>query len=338
MRQRSRTFAAFLLSTLGFSCVDDLRPVSPPGKTAPVERLSELGIFVGSPAHYALRADFVPYEVNVPLYADGAEKRRAVYLPPGARIHATDDRWEIPVGAYLVKTFSFPLDLRDPSLGERFVETRFLVRTEGGFVASTYLWNEEQTDAFASQGDLDVAVTFVDRDGRRQDRSFHVPSARDCAGCHAGRALGWRSRQLDHEHQIERFLELGLIDAVPADHAVLHDPFGNAPLDMRARSYLDANCGHCHGEGGSAERTGVLWELENTGLMELPLCRRTRSVDGRDRVIVPGHPEGSEFLARLTTSNLRWRMPRGPSRVTDQAGFELLSAWVDAMPASFCDR
>jgi uncharacterized membrane protein len=64
----------------------------------------------------------------------------------------------------------------------------------------------------------------------------------------------------------------------------------------------------------------------------------TREIDGRDRVLVPGHPEQSEFLARMRSENPRVHMPRGPSKLADQAGISLLSGWVASLPARVCER
>lgn len=342
-------FVAAALLTLALTmvsgCSRPLVPIAPPGSLTPVDRLSELGIFDGDPARQIPRSGFVAYEVNAPLYADGARKRRFVYVPPGSQIRTGPDRFQVPVGAYLVKTFSFPRDLRNPALGERLIETRFMVRTEAGFTASTYVWNDAQTDAWASSGDLDVPVSWLDERGLQRQLVFHVPSTSQCAACHAGRALGFRSRQLDHiaeyadgsHDQITHLVRIGVLDRPPPAHLLLADPAGTAPLAARARSYLDANCSHCHGEGGSAERTDLFWDLEHTSLAELPSCRSTRRIDGRDRVLVPGHPEQSEFLARMLSTNRRVHMPRGPSTLADPTGISLLSAWVASLPAQSCE-
>jgi len=342
-------FAAAGLLTLALllvtGCAGPLRAIAAPGLVTPVERLSQLGVFDGELARLVPRTGFVAYEVNAELYADGARKRRFVYVPEGLRIQTSFDRWQLPVGSYLVKTFSFPRDLRDPALGERPIETRFLVRTEHGFTASTYVWNEAGSDATASRGDLDVPVSWFDEQGVRQEQVFHVPGSSQCAACHAGRALGFRSRQLDRafdysdgtHDQIAHFVRIGLIDQAPPAHLLLSDPAGRAPLAARARSYLDANCGHCHSAGGSAEGSELYWDLEHTTDQELPSCRATRAIDGRDRVLVPGHPEQSEFLARMRTTNPRARMPRGPGKLPDRAGISLLSAWVAALPAKLCE-
>lgn len=307
-------------------------PLPPPGATTPVDQLSALGLF-DDVVHQVPRAGVVAYEVNAASYADGAVKRRFVVLPPGARIAPGADSWALPVGAYLVKTFGFARDVRDPAAGDQRIETRFLVRTEDGFVASTYVWDAAQRDATVSAGDLDVPVHWIDGAGVAHDQRYHVPGTAECAGCHAGRALGWTSRQLDHADQLAALA--GMLDGAPPAHDVLVDPRGDAPLALRARSYLDANCGHCHRRGGSAEDTGLFWDFATTAV-ELPLCRPTPSVAGRDRVIVPGRPERSELLARMASTDADVRMPRGPTRIADRAGIALLTAWIAAMPAGAC--
>jgi uncharacterized membrane protein len=293
---------------------DQVHPLAPPGSTTPVTKLSELGIFKGNPARQIPRDQFVAYDVNVSVYSDGEQKHRFVHVPPGTRIHATADRWDLPVGTYLVKTFSFPIDARRPSAGERLIETRVLVKTARGLVGSIYLWNDEQTDAVASAGNVDVPVSWVDARGVRHDDRVHVPGTSECWSCHQERALGWRSGQLDRQgsfadgthDQIDHFVRLGIVDARPPQHLVLSDPLGSASLDARARSYLDANCAHCHGAGGIAEDTS-LYALE------------------------PGHPEHSEMIARMLSSDTSYRMPRGPTRTADRAGIDVLSAWIAQM-------
>jgi len=323
---------------LGACSIDEAHPIPPPGSSTPVERLSQLGIFEGDLAEQRTRADFFAYDVNVSLYSDGASKQRFVYTPSGTSLRATDDRWEVPIGAYLVKTFYYPLDARDPTLGRRLLETRFLRRTEAGYEYSTYVWNDEQTDAIASGGNLEIPVSRIDENGIEHDENYHVPGLSLCDSCHRGRALGLRNRQMARglpgkaDEQIERLVSAGVLYEAPLAPEPLADPFGTASLDDRARAYLDANCAHCHAKDGPAAGTKVYWDREHTGPADLPLCRSTASVDGRDRVLVPGRPQQSEFLARMRSRDPFVRMPRGPAHVPDGAGIALLSQWVAAMP------
>jgi uncharacterized repeat protein (TIGR03806 family) len=328
--------------------IDTPNPIPPPGGSVPVDRLSELGIFEEPLAQLVPRKGVVPYDVIVSLYADGAQKRRFMILPPGTELHgqAADgsDRWQVPTGTYFVKTFYFPKDARDASSGMQLVETRFLVKLAQGYQVSTYLWDSDQLDAVASGGNLDVPVQWIDEAGSERLESFHVPGTSLCQSCHSDRALGIRTRQMDvtgtypgpTNSQLDYLVASGLLDARPAEPVVLVNPSGGASLDARARSYLDANCSHCHGPQGLAAGTGVLFDYENTAHDLLPLCRSTETVDGRNHVIVPGDPGSSEFLARMESSDPFVRMPMGPTRIPDGVGIAVLSQWVAAMTPPGC--
>ena len=76
---------------------------------------------------------------------DAADKDRFIHLPDGLTIgYEEKARWQFPVGTILVKTFSYPLDARDPSLGRKLMETRLLVHESSGWTAHTYVWDEAQ--------------------------------------------------------------------------------------------------------------------------------------------------------------------------------------------------
>src|SRR6185369_383207 len=84
--------ALLILALLAVSgCKSTLGPIAPPGAITPVAHLSELGIFQGQLAKQLPRNGFVAYEVNAPLFADGARKRRFIYVPPGKRIQTRND-------------------------------------------------------------------------------------------------------------------------------------------------------------------------------------------------------------------------------------------------------
>ncbi len=74
-------------------------------------------------------AGLYPFDINTPLFSDYAVKDRFIFLPEGAAMtYREDGPFDLPVGAALVKSFSFLRDFRDPSLGRRLIETRLLIR------------------------------------------------------------------------------------------------------------------------------------------------------------------------------------------------------------------
>src|SRR5204863_9355859 len=94
------------------------------GGTFP-QTLSATGIFADL-ATLSPNPGLVPYDVNAPLWSDGASKDRLLALPGNSRITWDQDgAWQYPVGATLVKTFRVPLVAGDPSSAVK-VETRVL--------------------------------------------------------------------------------------------------------------------------------------------------------------------------------------------------------------------
>jgi hypothetical protein len=222
IRWLSILVASTAIETL-VGCIDRSQPIPGPGQAEPVERISQMNLFAGPLANLEPRAGIVAYDVNAPAWSDGADKRRFIWVPPGTRMKASDDRFEIPVGAYLIKNFFVPNDERDSGAGIHLIETRFLVKTEQGMTASTYVWNDAQDDAIVSGGNLEVPVQWIDAGGVIRSRSFHVPGTSLCDSCHAGQALGLRARQIvsagsfadGTTEQAEHLVAAAILDAVP---------------------------------------------------------------------------------------------------------------------------
>ena len=234
------------------------------------------------------------FEVNSVLSADNAAKSRFLYLPEGALIGFSDsERWDLPLGTILVKTFWYPKDERDPSLGRQLVETRLLVHEPEGWNSYLYLYQDSQTEAVRHDAGRTVDLSYVDASGSEQQRQYNVPNLFDCQSCHGvtpdTHPLGPSTRQLDRDHdygkglvnQIDHFAKIGWLDVdPPAQRERLSDPYGSGPIVERARAYLDANCAHCHSLGGKAESTGFSGGLrtnrsddrrsERLGTMQVP--------------------------------------------------------------------
>jgi hypothetical protein len=313
-----------VLLLLSSCTVDSPVCFTPPGRTAPALRLSELGLF-NDLAGMAPAPGVIPYEVAVPLYSDGAAKQRYFSLPANTQFLYSGDRWTIPLGARFVKTFMSP----DKSVR---IETRLLENTRDGFVEGTYRWTADQTDALCSGGNEDVPLPDA-------GLTFHVPGTSRCETCHEagslGHALGLRTRQMNTGTQIDDLLARRLLDQAPAasERAQLPDPFGTALLGDRAQAYLDVNCGNCHFEHGFAAGTGVFFDLGNaTG----NFCRKTGTVSGRNVVIAPGASDRSELIARMQSNDPFVRMPQGPNHVPDARGIALLEEWIDSLPLEEC--
>ena len=146
--------------------------------------LSAYNIFTDS-ANQIPNDSFLPYDVITPLFSDYADKHRFIYLPEGTSMtYDADAAFDMPVGAVLVKTFSYPFDARYPEQGRRLVETRLMVHTAKGWAGAAYLWNDEQTDATLKIAGAEVPVDWIDEQGYCRSIKYLVPDMNQCKNCH----------------------------------------------------------------------------------------------------------------------------------------------------------
>ena len=164
--------------------------VPPAAIDQPAAKLSETGCMDPSDTK-KLAASVIPYEVNSPLWSDGADKQRGMALPTGGKIHvkdcaanagrmsqgaADDGKWVMPIGTVMVKSFLFD---------SKLVETRLFVHFDATtWVGYSYKWDEAQTDA-TIVADERVEDPF---NTGKQTVMWHIPSRMDCMTCH--RATG----------------------------------------------------------------------------------------------------------------------------------------------------
>jgi uncharacterized repeat protein (TIGR03806 family) len=310
-------------------------------------RLSETGLFA-STAEHVPAPGVVPYSVNAPLWSDGAKKARFLAIPDDGQIQFTESRgWNFPDHSVLVKTFF--LDLTEPAGNNRRVETRLLVRDQGEWTGYSYQWNDEQTDAElvpAAGGAREFNVRDPTSDAALP-MTWHFPSRAECMVCHtraANYVLGLSALQMNRAHdygavkenQLEVLERLGVfhdkLPKRPADMQALTDPAdSSAVLDLRARSYLHANCSHCHVSAGGGN---AKLELEFTTppdkmnlFGERPLHDRFGIADAQ--LLAPGEPSKSLLLARMKRTE-RGRMPPLATSIVDRQAVALFEDWIAA--------
>src|SRR5262249_50081420 len=139
----------------------------------PPEKLSAYGLFTGNGATQQPAKGVLPYDLNTPLFSDYTAKYRFVRLPPGttAKYHETE-AFAFPVGTIIAKTFAFNHDLRDPSKGQRLIETRLLVRKPEGWIGLPYIWNDTQTEAVLEGIGATRDVRWLHTDGKERTLNY----------------------------------------------------------------------------------------------------------------------------------------------------------------------
>lgn len=325
------------------------------------QRLSETGAF-------ARVADLEPvpgvleYTVNVPHWGDGARARHFIALPWDGDDELDADReqmgfspegeWRLPKGTVLIQHLELPVDAAHPER-VRPIETRFVVAgRRGGFYVLSYRWREDGSDADlvpASGGGV-VEVPVRDAQGQPDRASWFFPSRAQCRQCHAGvsgGALGLTARQLNRErdypratdNQLRAWSHAGLF-AEPLDEATLrrlprltplYEDDKAAPVEARARSYLDANCSGCHRPGsvrGSFDAR-LATPLDRSGLLDGDVLDPLGMQE--PRIIKAGDSGSSLLYMRLHAVGAIAMPPVGKQRI-DTEGIAVVGEWIEGLP------
>jgi uncharacterized repeat protein (TIGR03806 family) len=308
--------------------------------------------------------------VNSPLWSDNAAKRRWIVLPNDGVHDTSAERigfhesanWTFPAGTVLVKHFELPTDLRDSKQTTR-LETRFIVclpydRKYG----VTYRWNEAQTDAILLEEGETGTYSITQNDGTDEPQIWQFPSRSDCITCHnsaSGQALGVRTHQLNGDmfygetnttkNQLKIWDALGMFDS-HLDSTFIQNALRSAsledetyPLEHRVRSYLDANCAHCHQPGGNGPGfdARLTIPLNSQNLINTPL---RPDLEGRfdlipdsddDAQVVPGQTALSAIHYRLTKSQPdSAAMPPLAKMLVDQDAVTAVAQWIESLSQS----
>ena len=314
---------------------------------APAPKLSDYGFFATANAGAAVADGVRSYDLVNALFADYAGKHRFVYVPKGqSATYNPDTVFDFPVGSVLIKTFAFAPDMRDPALNEKWIETRLLIRKADGWVAYPYIWNAEQTEAVYSPVGGKQVIKTISPDGEALTINYAVPNKNQCKECHSKdnvfTPIGPSARNLNHVgpagvQQIADWTARGILTGAPADGLPAAPPaFGDAPLEERARAWLDINCAHCHRAGGGASNSGLFlaWDETNPtgwGVHKRPTAAGRGSGD-KLFVIEPGKPDESILPFRIASVEPGMMMPELGRTTVDKQALALIRDWIASMP------
>lgn len=293
----------------------------------------------------------IPFDINSPLWSDGATKQRWLAIPDGQAISLTTASdlvfpngadLDFPVGTVLRKDFT---------LAGTLIETRLLARhNDGGWVGYSYEWNAAGTDANL------VAVTGKDVTNiNGSGQNWRFPGESQCADCHtpaAGFALGPEVAQLNRDltyaatgrtaNQLATFSEIGLLSSPLTIHPdnlpalALPDDTGAAIAD-RARGYLQANCSGCHRPGGGT-RSGIDLRYA-VSFAAMGVCDQPSTLDDLSShgvvngvFFAPMEPARSILSVRMGASQASGiRMPPLGTELVHTAGKAIIDGWITSV-------
>ncbi len=347
-------------NSAGTSGIYRFVPNPAPPSTEPFPtRLSETGL-AASMSPFQPAPGVMPYKIQAPMWRDGAEAEYWLAIPDSGQATffqqpQTMFDWfrtqvVFPPGSVLVKTFWLQTVADDPT-SRRPIETQLAHNLAlGDWNYYTYRWNAEGTDAelVAAGGEVaTIAIEDASLGGQPVELNWSFAARSQCRTCHTpwrGETLGLVELQLRAPHapsdSWRELLAGGYITAnlnppPQPDERVRplvnpHDE--HQPLDQRARSYLHANCAHCHLHGGnSSAAIDVSFEktLPESGLVDTRAMRGDMQLDDA-QLVAAGAPERSVLLYRIAKLG-SGRMPPLASERVDHAGVDLIARWISQM-------
>src|SRR5210317_1141647 len=232
------------------------------------EKLSQYKIFKGNPSELIPNDKFEVLELNSKLFTDYSYKQRLVNIPDGKTIEKTSNGELIfPDGTILTKTFFYPYDERDWSKGKKIIETRLEIKEKNTWNIATYVWNDEQTDAFLNMDGKKVSVNWINSDGNNQKIKYEVPSSNQCVLCHQSNSevgpIGPTLKNLNllvkrnglNINQLSLLQSTGFLTDFSVENigSITNYEEPNKPMDERFKSYLFINCAHCNNPKGWEE-------------------------------------------------------------------------------------
>ncbi|MEL7530721.1 MAG: discoidin domain-containing protein [Bacteroidota bacterium] len=314
-----------------------------PGTALPLT-LSATGIFTDL-ANLTTAPGIIPYDVNTPLWSAGTSKKRWVAIPndgtidsPAEQItYSEEGNWAFPAGTVFIKHFGKPD-------GQK-LETRVMVHgVDGAWYGHTYKWRADGSDADIL---LEGGTESITIDG--ENFVYAYPGTGECVTCHnenAGSVLGFKTRQLNRDtyypstgrtaNQLETLFGLNFIPFANTANVLTSVPIGNnkAELEIRARSYLDANCAHCHQPGNNRS---VFDARLSTDLLDQELIHGEvhddLGITGME-VIRPRFTEQSSVYHRMNTMESGVSMPQLAKGRIDREAVQLMANWINAMDAN----
>lgn len=335
-RCRNRAFAVAAVALIVLAAGAKAVTNGPPEKLQDTGLYSDFATLQVDPRHLAFSPQY-------PLWTDGANKQRWIWLPPGTAIEASDpDAWDFPVGTRLWKQFSFD--------GRR-VETRYMERQpDGRWTYAAYAWSADGREA-PRVSDRGRRGAFALAGGR----SHAIPSISDCKVCHQGgraEVLGFSAVQLSPQRDpaalhadawtsrvdLKTLVERGLLVGLPPSLLEASSwTDGTSPAERTALGYLHGNCGHCHNPQGPLRNVGLFLRQQAGSAVQSAITTTFNHpvrkpapglpADATMR-IEPQHPDRSVLAQRMASRSPALQMPPLGTELVDDQALVLIRRWI----------
>jgi putative heme-binding domain-containing protein len=306
-------------------------------------KLSETGLFTSTQSLHPA-AGVIPYKLAATAWQEGATAEFVVAVPETETIQIGQQqrRWTYPTGTVFAKTLSKKIVDGGSTRSVR-METQILHFDGINWQPYSYQWRDDQTDAelvdaagLTKQLAHDGGIA-----GAADPTTWGIPNRAQCRSCHSrqnGGAVGFTLENLDIDGQIDFFVDVGIFDReAPQQWNItsMVDPADDtAALEHRVRSYLAANCAHCHRRGGGGTvPLDLTYSIPSSEInaIDVAATQGTFGISGA-RVVKPGDPYRSVLFYRLATSGTG-HMPKLWIGDNESLGLKLVHDWIGSMSA-----
>lgn len=334
---------------------DEYVPVSPVVvdlTTVPYPKLSDYHFFEGNMKDQNPSLNVIPYEPASALFTDYASKKRFIWMPAGVKANYVADNkiLDFPVGTVLIKTFYYTTI--QPANTTLLIETRLMIRHATGWKFYEYLWNDEQTDADLVTGadflnGSSKTITFKKPNNEIITTNYRIPSDAECLACHKineiPTPIGVKPQNLNHnftfsngnKNILKKLKEQGYLTSYPTSIVSTvnyHD--ASQPLDLRVRSYIDANCAHCHQDEARCYYRPVRFPFSQTNVdsnIGICLVADEPISPTLTKIVAPGNFSKSVLHYRISTNDESERMPLLGRTIVHDEGIALIEEWISGL-------
>ncbi|HNP34071.1 MAG TPA: hypothetical protein PKN96_12330 [Flavobacterium sp.] len=327
-------------------------PVTADLTQVPYAKLSDYHFFQGDIKNQIPVRDVIAYEPASGLFTDYASKKRFIWMPAGVRATYVEDYkiLDFPVGTVLIKTFYYTTI--QPGNLTKMIETRLLMKHEDGWHFYEYLWNDEQTDADLVAGNdflngSSKTITFTKPDGTDITTDYRIPSNGECFACHkineTATPIGVKPQNINHNHQyggknkniLQKLVEQGYLESYPSSIVSTIDYHDTTqPIDLRMRSYLDANCAHCHQDQARCYYRAIrlpFSQTNNDTYLGICVSADEPISETLEKIIKPGNFNKSVMHYRLSSNDESDRMPLLGRTIVHDEGVALLEEYISSL-------
>jgi uncharacterized repeat protein (TIGR03806 family) len=286
-------------------------------------------------------------------------------MPKGTKATYNGDTkvLELPVGAVLIKTFYYDNVL--PNNTTRIIETRLMIRKASGWIFAEYVWNDEQTEAYYNMEGSFTPISWVDVNNEVKGTDYRIPSEAQCVICHKKKELindvevttympiGIKPQNLNFNYnygnssrnQLTMWIQQGYLTnnfSLPSvENTTVNYNDTSKPIELRARSYVDINCAHCHQDERHCDYRPMRFDFYDTGLSNglgktnMGVCVDTQDMQGfpedLNTIVKPGSTERSMLFFRINTTNETFRMPLHGRTMLHEEGIALIEQWINSL-------